>query len=182
MLFYLAPMEGITGYIVRNAYAHYFPYIDKCFTPFIPAAKKMSKKIKQDLAAENNGQIRLVPQLIGNRADEFLMMIRQLEELGFTSVNLNFGCPSGTVVSKRKGAGFLADPKELEMLLEEVLENSPLAVSVKTRVGIKDPDEWEALCGVYAKFPLEELIIHPDRKSTRLNSSHSRKSRMPSSA
>ena len=145
MLFYLAPMEGITGYIVRNAYAHYFPYIDKYFTPFIPAAKKMSKKIKRDLAAENNEQIRLVPQLIGNRADEFLMMIRQLEELGFTSVNLNFGCPSGTVVSKRKGAGFLADPKELEMLLEEVLEKSPLAVSVKTRVGIKDPDEWEAL-------------------------------------
>lgn len=161
MLFYLAPMEGITGYIVRNAYAHYFPYIDKYFTPFIPAAKKMSKKIKRDLAAENNEQIRLVPQLIGNRADEFLMMIRQLEDLGFTSVNLNFGCPSGTVVSKRKGAGFLADPKELEMLLEEVLEKSPLAVSVKTRVGIKDPDEWEALCGVYVKFPLEELIIHP---------------------
>ena len=121
----------------------------------------MSKKIKRDLAAENNEQIRLVPQLIGNRADEFLMMIRQLEELGFTSVNLNFGCPSGTVVSKRKGAGFLADPKELEMLLEEVLEKSPLAVSVKTRVGIKDPDEWEALCDVYAKFSLEELIIHP---------------------
>lgn len=47
------------------------------------------------------------------------------------------------------------------MLLEEVLENSPLAVSVKTRVGIKDPDEWEALCTAYAKFPLEELIIHP---------------------
>ena len=44
MLFYLAPMEGITGYIVRNAYAHYFPYIDKYFTPFIPAAKKMSNK------------------------------------------------------------------------------------------------------------------------------------------
>ena len=157
----LSCSDGGTGYIVRNAYAHYFPYIDKYFTPFIPAVKKMSKKIKRDLAAENNEQIRLVPQLIGNRADEFLMMIRQLEDLGFTSVNLNFGCPSGTVVSKRKGAGFLEEPEELEMLLEEVLENSPLAVSVKTRVGIKDPDEWEALCGVYAKFPLEELIIHP---------------------
>ena len=35
MLFYLAPMEGITGYIVRNAYAHYFPYIDKYFTPSV---------------------------------------------------------------------------------------------------------------------------------------------------
>ena len=41
MLFYLAPMEGITGYIVRNAYAHYFPYIDKYFTPFVtPKPKK----------------------------------------------------------------------------------------------------------------------------------------------
>ena len=90
MLFYLAPMEGITGYIVRNAYAHYFPYIDKYFTPFIPATKKMSKKIKRDLAAENNEQIRLVPQLIGNRADEFLMMIRQLEEHGKTMVNIMF--------------------------------------------------------------------------------------------
>lgn len=106
MLFYLAPMEGITGYIVRNAYAHYFPYIDKYFTPFIPAAKKMSKKIKRDLAAENNGQIRLVPQLIGNRADEFLMMIRQLEELGFTSVNLNFGARPEPLSRKEKGPDF----------------------------------------------------------------------------
>lgn len=161
MLFYLAPMEGITGYIVRNAYAHYFPYIDKYFTPFIPAAKKMSKKIKRDLAAEHNRGIHLVPQLIGNRADEFLMMIGQLQDLGFTSVNLNFGCPSGTVVSKRKGAGFLAEPQELEALLEEVLQKSPIAVSVKTRIGVEDPGEWEKLCAVYAKFPLEELIIHP---------------------
>ena len=131
---YAAPLEGITGYIYRIALQHIFQGVDKYFTPFIPAAKKMSKKIKRDLAAENNDQIRLVPQLIGNRADEFLMMIRQLEELGFTSVNLNFGCPSGTVVSKRKRAGFLADPKELEMLLEEVLENSQHAVTIKTKV------------------------------------------------
>ena len=86
-------MEGLTDFTYRNAYEKTFGKgrITKYFTPFIPAAKKMSKKIKRDLAAENNGRIRLVPQLIGNRADEFLMMIRQLEELGFTSVNLNFG-------------------------------------------------------------------------------------------
>ena len=106
MLFYLAPMEGITGYIVRNAYAHYFPYIDKYFTPFIPATKKMSKKIKRDLAAENNEQIRLVPQLIGNRADEFLMMIRQLEELGFTSVNLNLAVRPEPLSRKEKEPDF----------------------------------------------------------------------------
>lgn len=161
MQFYLAPMEGITGYIVRNAFAHHFPYIDTYFTPFIPAAKKMSKKIKNDLAPENNKGIHLVPQLIGNDAQEFLMMIHQLEELGFTSVNLNFGCPSGTVVSKKKGAGFLQEPQALDALLETVVSKSPLPVSVKTRIGMEDEHEWEELCAIYAKYPLEELIIHP---------------------
>lgn len=161
MLFYLAPLEGITGYIVRNAFAHHFPYIDKYFTPFIPAAKRMSKKILRDLDPENNKGITLVPQLIGNRADEFLMMAGQLEELGFTSVNLNFGCPSGTVVAKKRGAGFLADSDELDRLLDEVLSKCPISVSVKTRIGMEDEEEWETLCEVYAKYPLEELIIHP---------------------
>lgn len=161
MQFYLAPMEGITGYVVRNAFAHHFPYIDTYFTPFIPAAKKMSKKIKRDLAEENNKGIDLVPQLIGNDADEFLMMAQQLEDLGFTSVNLNFGCPSGTVVSKKKGAGFLQEPAALDALLDTVVSQSPLPVSVKTRIGMDEEREWEDLCAIYAKYPLKELIIHP---------------------
>lgn len=39
MKFYLAPMEGITTYIYRNAYNHYFGGIDKYFTPFIASKK-----------------------------------------------------------------------------------------------------------------------------------------------
>jgi len=96
-----------------------------------------------------------VPQLIGSRSDEILMMAKQLEELGFTSVNLNFGCPSGTVVSKNRGAGFLACPDELDRLLDEVLARCPLSVSVKTRIGMDTPQEWDRLCAIYAKYPLE---------------------------
>lgn len=161
MLFYLAPLEGITGYIVRNAFTHHFPYIDKFFTPFIPAAKRMNKKYQRDLAPENNRGIHLVPQIIGNRADEILMMANQLADMGFTSVNINFGCPSGTVVSKKRGAGVLDCPDELDCLLEEVLSRCPIQVSVKTRIGVNSENEWENLCAVYAKYPLEELIIHP---------------------
>ena len=58
MQFYLAPLEGVTGYIVRNAFAHHFPYIDKYFTPFFPAAKRMNKKIIRDLIPENNPGIK----------------------------------------------------------------------------------------------------------------------------
>ena len=35
MQFYLAPMEGLTGYVYRNAYHKYFPAADRYFTPFI---------------------------------------------------------------------------------------------------------------------------------------------------
>ena len=107
MQFYLAPLEGITGYIVRNAFAHHFPYIDKYFTPFFPAAKKMNKKIVRDLIPENNPGITLVPQLMLNDAEDLRMMGAQLEQMGFTTVNLNCGCPSGTVTAKKKGSGFL---------------------------------------------------------------------------
>ena len=83
MQFYLAPLEGITGYIVRNAFAHHFPYIDKYFTPFFPAAKRMNKKIVRDLIPENNPGITLVPQLMVNDAEELKMMGEQLEQMGF---------------------------------------------------------------------------------------------------
>ena len=69
MEFYMAPMEGLTGYIVRNAYHHHFHNIDKYFTPFIPAAKRMNTKILRDIDPENNKGITLIPQLMTNNAE-----------------------------------------------------------------------------------------------------------------
>ncbi len=161
MHFYFAPLEGISGFVVRNAFAHHFPYIDRYFTPFIPAAKRFNKKILRDLDPANNQGITLVPQLIGNRADEIVEMAGKLKELGFSRGNINLGCPSGTVVSKKRGAGLLAYPEELDQFLAEIMERCPLAVSVKTRIGMESEEEWETLCGIFAKYPFEEVIIHP---------------------
>ena len=91
MEFSLAPMEGITGYVTRNAFHHNFDYIDKYYTPFIPAAKKMSKKILRDINPENNKGINLIPQIMSNRVDEVLDMGNQLKAYGYTSMNINFG-------------------------------------------------------------------------------------------
>ena len=165
MQFYLAPLEGITGYIVRNAFAHHFPYIDKYFTPFFPAAKKMNKKIVRDLIPENNPGVTLVPQLMLNDAEDLRMMGAQLEQMGFTTVNLNCGCPSGTVVSKNRGAGILKNPDELDRFLEKAFAICPLLISVKTRIGMEREDEWERLCEIYARYPMEELIVHPRVRS-----------------
>ena len=52
----------------------------------------------------------VVPQILTNRAEDFLAIAKELGNYGYESVNLNLGCPSGTVVAKHRGAGFLAVP------------------------------------------------------------------------
>ena len=160
MKFYLAPMEGITTYIYRNAYNHYFGGIDKYFTPFI-ASKKMNRREINEILPEHNQSINVVPQILTNRSDEFLQITKKIAEYGYKTVNLNLGCPSGTVTARKRGAGFLSIPDELDRFLCEIYEKSPLKISIKTRIGISSVDEWENILEIYKKYPLEELIIHP---------------------
>lgn len=160
MKYYLAPMEGITTYIYRNAYNHYFGGIDKYFTPFI-ASKKMNRRELNEILPEHNEGIDVVPQILTNRADEFLQITNKIAEYGYQTVNLNLGCPSGTVTARKRGAGFLSVPVELDNFLYEIFDKSPLKISIKTRIGIASIEEWDRILEIYKKYPIEELIIHP---------------------
>ena len=101
MKYYLAPMEGITGHIYRNAYEKYFHNIDKYFTPFIVPNQSLSLKTKElrDLLPENNEGLNVVPQILTNDAEGFILTANKLKQLGYDEINLNLGCPAGTVVS-----------------------------------------------------------------------------------
>lgn len=164
--YYLAPLEGITTYIFRNAYHKYFYPMDKYFTPFfVPHSKKgFSAKEKREILPENNQGLYLVPQIMSNHADECLKTIGKLRAYGYKEVNLNMGCPSKTVVSKGRGSGFLAFPEELDRFLDEVFEgigNTDMKISIKTRLGKDEPEEFIRILDIYNQYPLEELIIHP---------------------
>ena len=165
MRFYLAPLEGITGFIFRNAYFHHFGRMDRYFTPFIPTMERLSMKIERDLLPENNQGMELIPQLIVREPEEVLKMMSLLRPLGYSRVNLNMGCPAGTVVAKGRGAGMLADPEALDIFFTRLFHMYNGPVSVKTRIGLQEPGEWEALLAVYRKYPFEELIIHPRLKT-----------------
>lgn len=143
-----------------NAYHKNYGGIDKYFTPFL-TNKKLSHKEINDIMPEHNEGMNVVPQILTNRVEDFLCIAREVEKYGYQTVNLNLGCPSGTVVAKNRGAGFLSLPKELDAFLEEIFEKCPLSISIKTRIGRESPEEWERLLGIYEKYPLEELIIHP---------------------
>lgn len=158
-----APMEGITGRDLREVHAACFPGVDRYWLPFLtPAANHcFTPRQRRDLEPGPLGYARLVPQVLTRDPADFLWAAGELGELGYAEVNLNLGCPSGTVVGKGKGAGMLRSPEELDRFLEAVFSAAPIPVSVKTRIGLESPAEWERLLPVLARYPIRELCVHP---------------------
>ena len=163
MQYYLAPLEGITTYVYRNAYHKHFKKMDKYFTPFIVPHKdkKFNTRELKELSPEHNHGLNVVPQLLTNNAEDFLKTAKDIVQMGYDEINLNLGCPSRTVVTKKKGAGFLEYPEELDRFLDEIYGNADFKISVKTRIGKDSPDEFYQLLEIYNKYPIEELTIHP---------------------
>lgn len=161
MEIYLAPMEGITGYIFRKNQHRFFGCMDKYFTPFItPSFKGLPSKTERDILPENNDGMHLVPQILTNNAEGFIALCGILEGYGYREFNLNLGCPSGTVTAKGKGSGFLAYPEELDRFLDRIFERG-YTISVKTRLGRKSPEEFYDLLEIFNRYPISELIVHP---------------------
>lgn len=158
--YYMAPLEGITTYTFRNAFFHHFNGFDKFFTPFI-GNKKPGNRDKNEILPEHNQGMDLVPQILTGKANEFFSIAKFISNYGYKEVNLNLGCPSGTVFSRGRGSGALADLKKLDMLLDEIFEKSDLRISIKTRIGVESLSEWEDILKVFAKYPFSEVIIHP---------------------
>ena len=163
MKLYLAPLEGITGWIFRSAVHRCFGGFDKYFVPFIRPNQMghFSAREKKDILPAHNEGMYTVPQILTNRPEDFIRTAAKLKEYGYEEINLNLGCPSRTVVTKGRGSGFLAFPGQLDDFLYEVFDKCDIRISVKTRLGVEEPEEFYRLLEIYSKYPLEELIIHP---------------------
>jgi len=162
MNYYFAPMEGVTGYIYRNAHRKFFNNVDAYFTPFIVPTqnREFSSREKNDILPEHNEGARIIPQIMTNHWEGFVWTALELKKYGYDEVNLNLGCPSKTVVSKQRGSGFLAVPDQLDQFLERIF-SIDMNISIKTRIGKDSPEEFYRLMEIYNKYPVKELIIHP---------------------
>ena len=170
MKLFFAPLEGITGYIFRNAYNEIYGHIDKYFAPFISPSENcpLTPRERKDVTPENNKGINLVPQILTCRSNHFIEAAKELQKMGYKEINLNLGCPSGTVCAKGKGAGFLPETLALQKFLEDIYsyaEFDGMKISIKTRLGYSDPDEFFDLLNIFNSFPVSELIVHPRIRS-----------------
>ena len=164
MRIYQAPLEGITGHVFRRAFYECFGNVDKYFIPFIKPNQHghLSSKERQDVLPENNEGMYAVPQILTNSVEDFVRTVRKIEKYGYREINLNLGCPSKTVITKGRGSGFLAYPEELDRFLDAVFQQAgDTEISVKTRIGKDDPEEFLHLLEIYNQYPIKELIIHP---------------------
>lgn len=163
MRYYFAPLEGITDSIYRRLHHKYFPGLDRYYTPFLsPTVHRcLTPKEQRELPPADSLDFFTVPQLLTKNPEDFLWLAGICRDLGYQEINLNLGCPSGTVTAKGKGSGMLKDPESLDRFLDAIFTSTPIDISVKTRLGFTEVDEFPALLEIFNRYPIKELIIHP---------------------
>ena len=163
MELYFAPLEGITGAEFRRVHHKYFGGVDKYYAPFIsPTCDHLfTPKEKRNLFPENNVDIPLVPQLLTKVPEDFTWAADELFAMGYDEVNLNVGCPSATVVTKGKGSGLMKNLDYLNEFLYQIYSKASGKISVKTRLGLNDPEEFHRILNIFSRYPISLLIIHP---------------------
>ena len=163
MRYYFAPMEGITDSIYRRIHHKYFPGVDRYYMPFLSPTihRTLTHKEDRELPVSDSVDFVAIPQVLTKVPEDFLWAAEQCRDRGYTEVNLNVGCPSGTVVSKGKGSGMLRNTEELDNFLDTVFEKCPISISVKTRLGLENPEDFPALLEVFNRYPITELTVHP---------------------
>ncbi len=163
MNYYFAPMEGLTDSVYRRLHHKYFGGVDRYYMPFLSPTvhRALTPREARELPPASSQPFTAVPQLLTKVTEDFLWAAEQCRDLGYGEVNLNLGCPSGTVTAKGKGSGMLRDPNALDAFLEAIFEKAPLPVSVKTRLGFESAEEFARLLEIYNQYPICELTVHP---------------------
>lgn len=160
---FLAPLQGVTNRVFRNAYCRYFSGFDIAVAPFIPTsnARRIRESRLRDVLPENNRELPVIPQIMSNNPEDFIFMASRLHDIGHKTVNWNLGCPYPMVTRKKRGAGLLPHTDLLDAFLETVVPSIPNRISVKTRLGMVESTEIMKLFPVFNRYPLAEIIVHP---------------------
>lgn len=164
MTYSFAPLEGLTDSIYRRVHHAHFPgCVDKYCMPFLSPTvhRSLTPREARELPFADSVGFSAVPQLLTKVAEDFLWAAEQCAQRGYTQVNLNLGCPSGTVTAKGKGSGMLRDPEALDRFLNDIYAKAPLPISIKTRLGFADPQEFPKLLNIFNQYPVLELTVHP---------------------
>jgi len=163
MLVYLAPLQGITDWIFREAFTKHIAQFDKYFSPFIRVENNKLDRPSQvkDILSQNNTLQKPVPQFLGNDYESYTLFENICNENSYGEVNLNFGCPYPMVSKRNMGAGILEKSHILDTLLKNIFKSTNKKISIKCRLGNNSAHEINTLIPIFNSYPIHEIIIHP---------------------
>ena len=157
-------MDGITDLPMRQIQISIVKP-DVLFTEFINVEGflRNPKAFDRKVSFQKNEKP-IVAQVYGRVPEDFYHAVKKISRLGFSGIDINMGCPARKVVDRKSGGGLIGNYK----LAEEIIKNSlkaikdsgkSLPLSVKTRIGVKEPivGEW---IGFLSQFPLSLVTIH----------------------
>lgn len=143
----LAPMEGVTDVVFRQVVAR-AGRPDLFFTEFTNVSSYASEKGRTNAlerleVAPTDAPI--IAQIWGKEPEHFEKTASVLESLGFSGVDINFGCPDKNVNKAGGGAAMIKTPGLAVECFKKAQKNTNLPVSVKTRLGwakVEEYQEW----------------------------------------
>ena len=163
MRIYFAPMEGITDGILRQAHNRIFGGVDVYCLPFHKLTQSLSLLTREirDISPEENEGLNILPQALTRDPEQLSAWLYYVSECGYSTADLNIGCPSATVTKRGRGSGMLQDLDYLRYFMDRMFSNTlPVSLSVKTRIGFESAEEWPEILEVLAGYPFTHVTIH----------------------
>lgn len=159
--FILAPMEDVTDVVFRHVVSE-AGRPDVFFTEFTNSdsychPEGMNSVRGRLIFTEDEQPI--VAHIWGDNPEYFRKMSFGMAELGFKGIDINMGCPVPNVATRGKGAGLIQRPDVAAELIQAAKAGG-LPVSVKTRLGYSDIDEWQEWLTHILKQDIANLSIH----------------------
>lgn len=159
--FVLAPMEDVTDVVFRHVVSK-AGRPDVFFTEFTNTESfchpEGMKSVRGRLAFTPDEQP-IVAHIWGDKPQYFSQMSIGMAELGFKGIDINMGCPVPNVATRGKGSGLILQP-ELAAEIIQASKAGGLPVSVKTRLGFYEVDEWKEWLTHILKQDIANLSIH----------------------
>lgn len=158
----LAPMEGVTDIVFREI-VDIAGRPDLFYTEFTNVSSYASEKGRANALerlAIRDGEQPIIAQIWGKNPEHFKTIAADLEELGFSGVDLNFGCPDKNVNRTGGGAAMIKTPELAMECIRNVKKATRLPVSVKTRLGWSQVEEYKDWLPVILNEHPAALTVH----------------------
>jgi len=126
-------------------------------------SEAISRGDKKKLLAFNLNEKPLALQVGGSSAKLLAEAAKTGEDFGYDEINLNLGCPSRKVQKNKFGACLIKEPNLVADCLTEMMASCSLPVTVKTRIGYDDVEDYESLKNfikILKKTGVKTFIIH----------------------